>query len=56
LRSQRADLIQRYERLYARGAYMPAPERDRLAKLARRRDGGWRESFRGSRGPAREAA
>jgi DNA repair photolyase len=35
LRSQRPDLLPRYERLYARGAYAPREERDRLARLAR---------------------
>src|SRR3954468_13804949 len=33
LRSQRPDLVPRYEQLYARGAYAPKSERDRLAKL-----------------------
>jgi DNA repair photolyase len=35
LRSQRPDLVPRYERLYARGAYAPKAERERLAALAR---------------------
>jgi DNA repair photolyase len=35
LRSQRPDLVPRYESLYARGAYAPAAERERLAKLVR---------------------
>jgi DNA repair photolyase len=35
LRAYRPDLLPRYERLYARGAYAPREERDRLAKLAR---------------------
>jgi DNA repair photolyase len=35
LRSQRPDLVERYERLYARGGYAPAAERRRLAALAR---------------------
>jgi DNA repair photolyase len=35
LRSQRPDLVPRYERLYARGAYAPKAERDRLAALIR---------------------
>jgi DNA repair photolyase len=37
LRQYRPDLVPRYERLYGRGrgAYLPKPERDRLAKLAR---------------------
>ncbi len=33
LRSQRPDLLPRYERLYARGAYAPKAERERLAAL-----------------------
>jgi DNA repair photolyase len=36
LRSYRPDLIEMYERLYARGAYAPADERRRLAALLRR--------------------
>jgi DNA repair photolyase len=35
LRSQRPDLLPRYERLYARGAYAPRAERERIAKLTR---------------------
>jgi DNA repair photolyase len=35
LREQRPDLVGRYDRLYERGAYMPAAERERLAALAR---------------------
>ncbi len=35
LRSQRPDLVPRYERLYARGAYLPRAENERLARLAR---------------------
>lgn len=34
LRSQRPDLVPLYERLYARGAYAPRAERERLAQLA----------------------
>jgi DNA repair photolyase len=36
LRSYRPDLVEMYERLYARGAYAPAQERRRLAALLRR--------------------
>ena len=36
LRSARPDLVPRYERLYARGAYAPPAERRRLAALLRR--------------------
>jgi DNA repair photolyase len=35
LRSYRPDLVPRYEALYARGAYAPPAERDRLARLVR---------------------
>ncbi len=35
LSSYRPDLVPRYERLYARGAYAPRAERDRIAALAR---------------------
>ena len=35
LGSQRPDLVPRYERLYARGAYAPKEERERLAALVR---------------------
>jgi DNA repair photolyase len=37
LRSQRPDLVRRYEQLYRRGAYAPRAERERLAQLVRRR-------------------
>src|SRR4029077_13241924 len=37
LRSQRPDLVQRYERLYRRGANAPREERERLSKMVRRR-------------------
>jgi DNA repair photolyase len=33
LRSQRPDLVPRYEKLYARGAYAPKAERERLSRL-----------------------
>lgn len=36
LRSARPDLVPRYEKLYARGAYAPPAERQRLAGLVRR--------------------
>jgi DNA repair photolyase len=35
LRSYRPDLVEQYEELYARGAYLPQPERDRIAGLLR---------------------
>jgi DNA repair photolyase len=37
LADQRPDLIERYERLYRRGAYAPREERERLASLVRGR-------------------
>jgi len=35
LRQYRPDLVAHYEKLYGKGAYLPAAEKDRLAKLAR---------------------
>jgi DNA repair photolyase len=51
MRSQRPDLVPRYEQMYRRGAYAPREERERLARLARR--GGaprsfWRQSSAGA--------
>jgi DNA repair photolyase len=43
MRSQRPDLVPRYEKLYNHGAYAPREERERLARLARR--GGRPRSF-----------
>ena len=37
LRQYRPDLIERYEELYSRGAYLPAAERKRLGRLGHRR-------------------
>jgi hypothetical protein len=54
LRSYRPDLVPRYEALYARGAYAPQAERDRLSELVRagrrvvpglRRDPAGRDGF-----------
>ena len=47
LRSYRPDLVERYEQLYARGAYAPKEERERLAGMIRqgRRFLPGRESF-----------
>jgi DNA repair photolyase len=45
LRSYRPDLIETYERLYARGAYAPAGERSRLAELVRREETSWASRF-----------
>jgi DNA repair photolyase len=39
LATERPDLVQRYRELYRRGAYAPQAERERLAKLVRRRAG-----------------
>ena len=36
LRDQRPDLVERYERLYRRGAYAPQEERKRLSRLVHR--------------------
>jgi DNA repair photolyase len=49
LREHRPDLVQRYERLYRRGAYAPAEERKRLARLINYRGRGrsGRRSLRG---------
>jgi DNA repair photolyase len=38
LRQQRPDLLERYEELYRRGAYVGPAERERLAKLVERAD------------------
>jgi DNA repair photolyase len=35
LRAYRPDLVDRYEQLYARGAYLAQPERDRIARVLR---------------------
>jgi DNA repair photolyase len=35
LRSYRPDLVERYERLYGRGAYLPDPEQRRLQQMLR---------------------
>jgi DNA repair photolyase len=50
LREARPDLVQRYEELYARSAYAPKAEKDRLAKVlsdARRKTGAARPRSRG---------
>ncbi len=51
LRSERPDLVPRYEELYRRGAYAPRQERDRLARMVRRGSapGGFRSIGRTSR-------
>jgi DNA repair photolyase len=50
LRSQRPDLVERYEQLYGRGAYAPKEERERLSRLVRRGPGRARGFMRA--GPA----
>ncbi len=49
LRANRPDLVERYEELYARGAYAPKAERERLSGLlhgpARRRSRRWLRGF-----------
>jgi DNA repair photolyase len=37
LQAERPDLVERYEELYRRGAYAPKDERERLARMVRRR-------------------
>jgi DNA repair photolyase len=39
LRAERPELVERYERLYRRGAYAPPEERKRLGRLIRTREG-----------------
>jgi DNA repair photolyase len=51
LKSQRPDLVPRYERLYRRGAYAPREERERLSRLVRR--SGVPSGFRPLRGSER---
>ncbi|HEY0345077.1 MAG TPA: intein-containing Rv2578c family radical SAM protein [Solirubrobacteraceae bacterium] len=48
LRSYRPDLVETYEALYARGAYAPRAERERLGALVRREGTSWPSRF-GSR-------
>jgi DNA repair photolyase len=60
LRSYRPDLVERYEELYARGAYAPKEQQARMAKLVtyRRRGPRWDASEgmnRGTRAPAQAA-
>jgi DNA repair photolyase len=54
LREHRPDLLERYERLYARGAYAPRNERERLSKLARRVGTKQRRYLRGAAGTLEE--
>ncbi len=50
LREYRPDLVERYQRLYVRGAYAPPVERRRLAALVRREETSWPSRF-GAREP-----
>ena len=52
LRSYRPDLVEHYEDLYARGAYAPKPELDRVAGLIRdgKRAVAWRDAPAGATG------
>jgi DNA repair photolyase len=59
LRSQRPDLIERYEQMYHRGAYAPKEERERLSGLVRRgapRARSFRRAQPAPRAPADEAS
>ena len=50
LREHRPDLVERYQRLYVRGAYASPVERRRLAALVRREETSWPSRF-GAREP-----
>ncbi|HEV2769831.1 MAG TPA: radical SAM protein [Solirubrobacteraceae bacterium] len=52
LRAARPDLVERYERLYARGAYAPPAERERLGALVRGRGAPSPSRFRAPRSAA----
>jgi DNA repair photolyase len=54
LRTQRSELVGRYEELYSRGAYAPRVERERLSGLVRGRDA--QHGFRPARGPPKSTA
>jgi DNA repair photolyase len=58
LRSQRPDLVDRYERLYARGAYAPRTERQRMSALIHDHGQTWprRGLFSATPSPARDDA
>jgi DNA repair photolyase len=49
MRSERPELVERYEELYRRGAYAPADERKRLSGLVRGGSAGRTRSFRQAR-------
>jgi DNA repair photolyase len=46
LEAQRPDLVERYRRLYPRGAYLPAAEQERLQDLLRESPAPWRAPLR----------
>ncbi len=46
LEAQRPDLVERYRRLYPRGAYLPAAEQERLQGLLRESPAPWRAPLR----------
>jgi DNA repair photolyase len=57
LRSQRPDLLPRYQELYRRGAYAPRKERERLSRMVRRRgaDPGFRLAGHPTADPGHDA-
>ena len=56
LRTHRPDLLERYERLYRRGAYMPRDEQERVTAPARRRGSALRARALPQAAPAPEDA
>ncbi|HEU4976681.1 MAG TPA: radical SAM protein [Baekduia sp.] len=56
LAAYRPDLLEHYEELYARGAYLPAHERERLSGLLQRAGARRAKPFRRDPAPARSAA
>jgi DNA repair photolyase len=54
LRAQRPDLVEHYERLYARGAYAPKEDRERHSRMVRRGGGARRILSLRGRDPAPE--
>jgi hypothetical protein len=55
LREKRPDLVERYEHLYRRGAYLPEPEGTRLKDMVRGCCRRWREHPRGTPCPDESA-
>ena len=56
LRAYRPDLVERYEALYARSAYAPKAEQERLTAMTRKAGRGRRDAPRGRRATGHEAA